>query len=91
MVNRCICHDVPFQRVAQLSREGLTLDAIRERTGCGTGCGMCEPYLRVVCATGRTAVPVLTPAQAAAVMARPLPAPAAAARAVHGDGDARGG
>jgi len=58
-VTRCVCRDVPFTRVAALHAEGLDFDAIRARTGCCTGCSMCEPYVRLTIATGRTSHPIL--------------------------------
>jgi bacterioferritin-associated ferredoxin len=70
MVERCVCHDVTFARISQMSREGLTLEQIRDRTKCCTGCGTCEPYVRVVIATGRTRLPVMTEQQARAVVAQ---------------------
>jgi bacterioferritin-associated ferredoxin len=70
MVERCVCHDVSFSRVAELARSGQTLEQISEQTGCCTGCGTCEPYVRVVIATGRTRLPVMTERQAAEVVAQ---------------------
>lgn len=59
-VTRCVCRDVPFTRIAALHRDqGLDFDAIRARTGCCTGCSMCEPYVRLTIATGRTSHPIL--------------------------------
>lgn len=75
-VNRCICHDVPFTRIAQLRNAGLTFAQVRAQTRCCTGCSLCEPYVRLTLETGRTEFPVLTPAQVDAVMARAHSQPA---------------
>jgi bacterioferritin-associated ferredoxin len=61
---------VPFTLVRDLHASGLSLPQIVERTNCGTGCGLCEPYVRVVCATGRTRIPLMSPTQLEAVLAR---------------------
>jgi len=59
-VDRCICHNVPFAECLRLARdEGLGYDAIVARTGCTTGCGLCEPYVRLTIAGGRTAWPLM--------------------------------
>jgi len=63
-VTRCICHDVPFAELIGLARrEGLSLEALSERTGCGTGCGSCVPYIRVALASGKSDLPVMTATQ----------------------------
>ncbi len=58
-VDRCVCMNVPFSEMLELRAQGLSFADIRERTGCCSGCGMCEPYVRVALATGRTELPVL--------------------------------
>lgn len=65
MVNRCICHNVPFATVAAMARDGRSLAEISQQTNCGMGCGLCRPYLWVVLTTGATNIPVLSPSQAA--------------------------
>lgn len=84
MVERCVCHDVPFERVRGLRDQGLSLEQIVARTGCTTGCGMCAPYVRLVMRTGRTRFAVLPADEAARIMresglkgvdAGPSPAP----------------
>lgn len=68
-VTRCICHDRSFDELKRLAdAERLTIDQLKARTGCCTGCGMCEPYVRLMLSTGRTSFEVLSPAQAAAAM-----------------------
>ncbi|MEM8757028.1 MAG: (2Fe-2S)-binding protein [Planctomycetota bacterium] len=74
-VDRCVCHRVPFTELKRLADDGLrTVDALSERTRCCTGCGMCEPYVRLMLKTGRTRFPVLSDAQIAAALAAPDPA-----------------
>ncbi|MDG2477550.1 MAG: (2Fe-2S)-binding protein [Phycisphaerales bacterium] len=64
MVNRCVCHEVPFQEILAWSdqREHTTLEDIRKHFGCGGSCGMCKPYLREVLDTRETSVPLRLPA-----------------------------
>lgn len=60
-VDRCICHNVTFAELLRMHREtGAAFEALRERTGCGSGCGLCEPYVRLAIKTGRTALPVMS-------------------------------
>jgi len=68
-VDRCICHDVTFAELKVMSeREGLDLAGLRARTGCGSGCGLCEPYIRRMLETGITRLPLLSPQEAARIM-----------------------
>lgn len=60
-VDRCVCHHVPFTLVKDLHAKGLSLPQIVDQTQCGTGCGLCEPYLRLVCLTGYTRLPIMSP------------------------------
>lgn len=64
MVDRCVCHQVPFSRVKaradQLRDAGVTgepelVRALAAELGCTTGCGMCGPYVRLTLRTGRVA------------------------------------
>ncbi|MBY0307354.1 MAG: hypothetical protein K2Q09_01295 [Phycisphaerales bacterium] len=68
MVNRCVCADLPFGAVAALARRGKTFAEIREATDCCRGCGMCEPYVRLVIRTLVTDLPVLPPQRQTEVM-----------------------
>ena len=62
MVNRCICHDVTFAELRVLAkRVGPDLAELSRRTGCGTGCGCCVPYIRLMLATGQVDFPVMSP------------------------------
>ena len=59
-VDRCVCRQVLFADLLRLHRQtGAGLDDLRARTGCGTGCGLCVPYIRAALATGRDRLPVL--------------------------------
>ncbi len=68
MVDRCVCKEVPFSRVAELAREGLGFEQIKARTGCCTGCGMCEPYVHRVIESGAVRLPVMSIAESEAIM-----------------------
>lgn len=75
-VTRCICHDRSFEELRSLAAaENLALEQLKERTGCCTGCGMCEPYVRLMLTTGRTTFPVLSAAETAEIMRSPSPQP----------------
>lgn len=59
-VDRCVCREVTFARLIALAREpGMGFDELQRMTGCGTGCGMCIPYIRVALATERSELPVM--------------------------------
>lgn len=59
-VDRCVCTDQSFAELLRTARrEGLDFDGLVARTGCCTGCGTCEPYIRLTLDTGRTVHPVL--------------------------------
>jgi bacterioferritin-associated ferredoxin len=54
-IDRCVCMDRSFAEAVEVSRrEGLSLSQIETRMGCGTGCGLCRPYLRRALRTGQT-------------------------------------
>jgi bacterioferritin-associated ferredoxin len=68
-VTRCICHNVSFERLKSLAASiGPDFDALSRETGCGTGCGMCVPYIFYMLQTGRTSVPILSKAQVESLM-----------------------
>jgi NAD(P)H-nitrite reductase large subunit len=78
MVTHCICHDVSFETLLRLWREqGLDLEGLKRQTGCCTGCGTCEPYVRLVLRSGRTVLPVLSRAACDELMRSAPPRPAA--------------
>lgn len=67
-VTRCVCHDVSFAELKRLCAEtGPDIDALAARTGCGTGCGTCIPYILLMLRTGHTDLPVLSGAQVQAI------------------------
>jgi NAD(P)H-nitrite reductase large subunit len=52
---------VSFARLIRLNREnGADLDELRDQTGCGTGCGLCIPYIRVALRTGEAHLPIMS-------------------------------
>jgi len=62
-IDRCYCRETPFTELLALARrDGLDVQGLAEATGAGAGCGLCRRYLRVVLATGRTSLPVLSDA-----------------------------
>ena len=70
-VNRCICHHLMFTDLKQIAeRDRLSFDELIRRTRCCTGCGLCEPYVRLMMETGKTAFEVLEPAEVDAIMQR---------------------
>lgn len=80
-VTRCVCYDVGFDEVVRLAHaEGLSFEAIGERTGCGEGCGSCRAYAQLAIATGRVSLPVLSADQLAAAIERAANARPAATR-----------
>jgi bacterioferritin-associated ferredoxin len=63
MVEKCVCHDVPFTVVAAFAaaRQDTSLNDIRVAFGCGGSCGMCRRYMQQVLATGETSIPLMLP------------------------------
>ncbi len=54
-VDRCVCRDVSFARLAEIARsERLDFDALVQRTGCSSVCALCGPYVRLMIRTGET-------------------------------------
>jgi hypothetical protein len=62
VVDRCVCHQVPFEvvrrRAAELRAEGIDgeaelLERLAAELKCTTGCGMCRPYVKLTLRTGR--------------------------------------
>lgn len=59
MITRCVCHDVTFAELRALAdRTGGDLADLSRRTGCGTSCGLCIPYIRLMLETRRVVFPV---------------------------------
>lgn len=79
-IDRCYCRRLLFQDLRKVAdATGAGLEQLGERTGCGTGCGLCLPYLRVMLATGKTDLPVLSMAEVERLCAGSREAPAARA------------
>jgi bacterioferritin-associated ferredoxin len=59
-VDRCVCRNVLFADLWRLHQEtGAGFRQLQTQTGCGTVCGMCIPYIKVVLKTGRVRLPVM--------------------------------
>jgi bacterioferritin-associated ferredoxin len=69
-VQRCICSHVTLDEVVRRAQAGQNFEQICSDTGCCQGCGMCRPYVHLAIETGRTQLPILSPAQAEAVLNR---------------------
>lgn len=64
-VDRCVCREKSFAELKSLAeREGLDFESLRDRTGCGASCGLCEPYVRLMLRSGRTSFPLLSEGEA---------------------------
>lgn len=82
-VTQCICRQQTFSQLKELAnREHLSLAQLRERTGCGCACRICEPYLVLMLKTGQTEFRVLSKlavrrilCEAKSDLAAPLPKP----------------
>lgn len=69
-VSMCVCHNITFDDLKGMAlTDASTFETLRERTGCGSGCGMCEPYIRLMLKTGQTRFRPLTRLSIARVMA----------------------
>lgn len=69
-VTKCVCHELEFSALKDLARTmEFDFEALRAWSGCCTGCGTCEPYVRLMLETGQTRFAVLSPKDAAAVIA----------------------
>jgi bacterioferritin-associated ferredoxin len=62
-VRACLCYHTTFARLKQIAQERRlsTLEEIARATGCGTGCGLCRPYIARMLMTGEVAFPILPP------------------------------
>lgn len=59
-VDRCVCRNVTFAQLWETHQKtGAKLRDLQVQTGCGTVCGMCLPYIKVVLRTGRVRLPVM--------------------------------
>lgn len=66
-VDRCVCKDLTFTALKESAHAGggLSYEELAAATGCGEGCGLCIPYIRLMLRTGVTHLPVLTDEQLA--------------------------
>jgi bacterioferritin-associated ferredoxin len=63
-VDRCVCRDVRFAMLVRLHQEqGADFTELQEMTNCGTGCGLCIPYIKVALRTGEARLPVMSDAE----------------------------
>ena len=63
-MDRCLCAGVTFAAFKRRAEKtGAPLEELRRATNCGMGCGLCRPYLALVLKTGKTRLPILSPAQ----------------------------
>lgn len=62
-ISRCVCLGVAFEDITRITEgcgdESAALAEARHRTGCGSRCGLCLPYIQLAIKTGRTSFPVL--------------------------------
>ncbi|MDX2016083.1 MAG: hypothetical protein SFY95_00420 [Planctomycetota bacterium] len=58
-VDRCVCFDVTFAKMkAMVDRDGCDLSDLHARTGCGSKCGLCLPYIQLMLRTGEVIFPI---------------------------------
>jgi bacterioferritin-associated ferredoxin len=68
---------VTFARLKEIADHcGYDFDQLADQTGCGRGCGLCVPYVRLTLRHGTTAWPVLGAAEFRALISAPPQAPA---------------
>lgn len=80
-VTRCICHDLSFEQLKALAADDrLDFEQLQLKTRCGTACGMCEPYVRLMLITGETRFRVLNSASIRLTIAKHFKAQARAAQ-----------
>lgn len=54
-ITMCVCRQRPFaELLPEARRQGWDLETLVRETGCGAGCGLCQPYLREMLRTGET-------------------------------------
>ena len=52
--------DISFEELKRFAEEtNADFRELVRRTRCGTSCGMCKPYIRIMLETGLTEIPVL--------------------------------
>lgn len=69
-VTRCVCYEITLEELKRIASEtGCSFDELSEKTGCCTGCGLCEPYVRLMLKTGQTSIDPLPPHEVERVLA----------------------
>lgn len=60
-VTACICHNRTFRELKDLAERcgWTTVEEITAATGCGSGCGLCRPYLEQMLRTGETDIKLI--------------------------------
>lgn len=59
-VDRCCCRNVLFCDLKQAAQEaGIPVEQMADERGCGSACGLCMPYIRLMVRTGLTELPVI--------------------------------
>jgi bacterioferritin-associated ferredoxin len=54
-IDRCVCYDRTFAELrAAACVDGLDMDGLSRRFGCGSCCGVCRPYIERMLETGET-------------------------------------
>jgi bacterioferritin-associated ferredoxin len=57
-IDRCVCFNVTFAELKLYAQDHQCgLDELKQRFGCGRGCAMCVPYIRVTLQTGQVEFP----------------------------------
>lgn len=59
-VDRCACRNVLFCDLEKAARQaGISVEELAEERGCGSACGLCVPYIKLMVKTGLTELPVI--------------------------------
>lgn len=62
-VRACLCYPHSFAELKRLAEQNhwRTVADITAAVGCGSGCGLCGPYLALMLQTGETEFAILPP------------------------------
>ncbi|HEX8876869.1 MAG TPA: hypothetical protein VF777_08985 [Phycisphaerales bacterium] len=61
-VSSCICYRTDFAALKAIAvASGGGLQELHAATGCGSRCGLCIPYIRLMLMTGMTELPPMMP------------------------------
>lgn len=54
-IDRCVCHKVTFAEIRdwRVEHPRAGFEEVQRRFRCGTGCGLCAPYVRRLLRTGQ--------------------------------------